>query len=99
MPAYIVATGRIDDQERFGEYIKGVAPTMGPFGGKLLALEDSAEILEGNSPHPRVVVVEFPTMDDARNWYNSADYQKVLAHRLASSEHVLYAVNGFTPPA
>ena len=98
MAAYMIALGRIDDQERFVKYLEGVVPTLDPHGGKLLALEDPAEVLEGDAPFPRLVLVEFPSVDDARNWYNSPKYTAVKEHRLASSEHVIYAVSEFVPP-
>ena len=98
MAAYIIALGHIDDQERFAKYLEGVAATLDPHSGKLLALEDPAEVLEGDAPFPRLVLVEFPSIDDARNWYNSPEYTAVKEHRLASSEHVLYAVSEFVPP-
>ena len=98
MAAYMIAVGRIDDQERFAKYLEGVVPTLGPHGGKPLALEDPAEVLEGDARFPRLVLLEFPSIDDVRNWYNSPEYKAVKEHRLASSEHVLYAVSEFVPP-
>ncbi len=98
MAAYMIGLGRIDDQERFAQYLEGVVPTILAFGGRPLVVEDPAEVLEGNPPFPRVVVLEFPTIDDARNWYNSPEYTAIKEHRLASSEHVLYAASEFAPP-
>ena len=99
MAAYFVALGRIDDPERFGKYMEGVVPTLGPYGGKPLAVEDHAETLEGNAPYPRVVLLEFPDMEAIKTWHASSEYQAVAEHRLASSEHVFYALPEFVPPA
>ncbi len=47
-------------------------------------------------PYPRVVLLQFPSKDDARGWKSSAEY-KVSKHRLASSDHVLYLIDEFVP--
>ncbi len=99
MAAYLVAIGRIDDQERFARYLEAVGPTLAPHGGTLLAIEDPADVLEGTAPYPRVVVLEFPTKAAAREWHASREYRAAAEDRLASSAHVLYLVDGFTPPA
>lgn len=99
MAAYLVALGRINDQERFGKYLEGVVPTLEPYRGALLGVEDPAEVLEGDPPYPRVVLLQFPSKDDARGWKSSAEYKAVAEHRLASSDHVFYLVDEFVPPS
>lgn len=98
MAAYFVALGRIDDQERFSKYLEGVVPTLEAYGGRLLALEDPAEVLEGDASLPRVVLLEFPNKEAIRAWQGSREYQAIAEHRRASSEHVFYAVDEFVPP-
>ena len=95
----MVALGRIDDQERFGQYLAGVIPTLEAHGGVPLGMDDPAAVLEGAAPYPRVVLLKFPTPEAARAWYDSADYQAVAEHRHASSDHVLYLVNELVPPS
>ena len=98
MSAYLVALGRIHDQERFAKYLEGVVQTLEPHGGQLLGLEDPAEVLEGDASYPRVVLLQFPSKQAARNWKNSPEYKVVAEHRLASSDHVLYVIDEFVPP-
>ena len=50
MAAYLVARGRIHDEERFGRYLEGVVATLEPYSAKLLGLEDPAEVLEAMRP-------------------------------------------------
>lgn len=50
-------------------------------------------VLEGSQAEA-VVVLRFPTMDDALDWYNSDAYQKALPHRLASGTFSIYVVDG-----
>ncbi len=99
MAAYVVALGRVDDDERFARYLEAVGPTLEAHHGKLLAVEDPADVLEGEAPYPRVVVIEFPSKADAHAWHVSREYRTCADDRLASSAHVLYLADGFTPPA
>jgi uncharacterized protein (DUF1330 family) len=64
-----------------------------------LGVEDPAEVMEGDPPFPRVVLLQFPSKEDARAWKNSSDYKAVAEHRLASSDHVFYLIDEFTPPS
>lgn len=61
MAAYFVALGRIHDQERFAKYVEGVMPTLEAHHGKVLAVEDPAEVVEGDPSDPRIVLVKFPS--------------------------------------
>jgi uncharacterized protein (DUF1330 family) len=61
---------------------------------KLLASKTCEfRVLEGGEAEA-VVVLQFPSMDDALAWYNSDAYQKALPHRLASGTFSMYVVNG-----
>jgi uncharacterized protein (DUF1330 family) len=51
------------------------------------------QVLEGSEAEA-VVVLRFPTMNDALDWYNSDAYQKALPHRLASGDFRMYVVEG-----
>ena len=71
---------------------------MMSFGGEVLGIDDAAEVLEGTAPYPRVVLLRFASKEDARAWKSSPEYQDIVEHRLASSEHVLYLVDEFVMP-
>ena len=98
MAAYFVALGRIHDQERFAKYREGVMLTLEAHHGKVLAAEDPAEVVEGDPPYPRVVLLKFPSKEAARNWHESAEYQAVAMHRHASADSMLYLVDEFVVP-
>ena len=99
MAAYCVAIGNIHDQERFDLYMEAVGPTLIAHGGDLLGIEDPAEVMEGDAPFPRVVLVKFPDKEAARNWYASPEYQAIIEHRLAAADSVLYLLDEFVMPA
>src|SRR3546814_17478638 len=52
------------------------------------------KVLEGGQSAEAVVVLQFPTMNDALDWYNSDAYQKALPHRLRSGKFSIYVVHG-----
>lgn len=62
------------------EYIDRIQSTLDPFGGRFLVHGTTVEVREGEWPGT-VVIIEFPTSDDARAWYESPAYQEILPLR------------------
>jgi uncharacterized protein (DUF1330 family) len=85
MKAYVIASETIKDQAMFDAYRKEVVGTIAPFGGQFIVRGGNLTILEGEWPHPRLVIIEFPSRAAAEGWYKSADYQKVISLRHKSS--------------
>jgi uncharacterized protein (DUF1330 family) len=94
MKAYVVAAETIKDQAMFDEYRKEVVPTVSQFGGRFTARGGNLTILEGEWPHPRLVIIEFASRTAAEGWYRSAEYQKVVSLRHKSSAGNLVIVDG-----
>jgi uncharacterized protein (DUF1330 family) len=94
MKAYAIAAETIKDQTMFDKYRKEVAATLVPFGGQFVVRGGNLTVLEGEWPHPRLVVIEFPSRAAAEDWYRSAEYQKVISLRLNSSVGNLIIVDG-----
>lgn len=97
MPVYVVAQGRIENREMLNEYVSKVVPTIQAGGGRILGFDESPEIVEGEVDHPRTVILEFPSRDAFRAWYDSDGYQAILPLRLESTPGTLIVVNGFPP--
>jgi uncharacterized protein (DUF1330 family) len=51
-------------------------------------------VLEGNYQDRRIVVIEFPSIQKAQDWYHSEDYQRVKSPRLGAADGVLIAIDG-----
>ena len=94
MPVYVVAQGRIENRDMLDQYVAKVIPTIQSGGGRILGFDESPEVVEGEIENPRTVILEFPTNDDFRAWYDSADYQAILPLRLESTPGSLIVVNG-----
>ncbi len=85
MAAYVVVQGTIKDQEKMLEYRAAAGPTVSKHSGKILCRGPS-EVLSGDNPHKLMVVLEFPSKEAARAWYNSAEYQAIVSTREAGLE-------------
>jgi uncharacterized protein (DUF1330 family) len=85
MAAYVIVAETVNDEKMFDEYRKQVPATLTPFGGKFIVRGGKVTVHEGEWPHPRTVVIEFPSRAQAEGWYKSADYQKIIQLRLKSS--------------
>jgi uncharacterized protein (DUF1330 family) len=82
MPAYIVAAvDRIDPEAYTNEYSQHARRVIADYGGKILTSNLRIEGLEGDNPPGRIVLVEFPTYERAKEWYESAEYQRLIPIR------------------
>lgn len=86
MAVYALIELEITSRDGMGPYLAAVSETITNHGGKYRVRGGSAEIVEGGlGEYPIKVILEFPSMDTAKNWYGSAEYQAILPHRLANS--------------
>ena len=86
MAAYIIAELEVTDPATFDEYRKGVPSTIAAYGGRYLVRGGALESLEGGWTPKRMVVLEFPSMEQARRWYASPEYRSLLAMRQRSTK-------------
>ena len=93
MAAYVVANVDIHGAESYEEYRAGVPATIERYGGRYVARGGTVEVLEGDFTPKRLVIVEFPTLDQARRWYHSPEYAplRAIRQRTATSQLVLTA--------
>ena len=94
MSVYLIANLNINDRERYAQYEAGFMDIFNQHNGKLLAVDENQEILEGDYDCTRTVIVEFPSHDDAKAWYESEAYQELAAHRWASSDGSVILIQG-----
>lgn len=94
MPAYVIADVDVHDLELYREYAKLVPGTLAPYGGRFLVRGGNWEPLEGDWRPARVVVLEFPSAEQARQWYTSEEYAAAMALRHRASGGRLILVEG-----
>lgn len=99
MPGYIVAHYKVTDGEGIGRYAAAVMPILQAHGGEGLVVDGASQVMEGNAPH-QTVVVRFPSVEAAKGFYNSAEYQAIRHLRTDHSEDgSLVIVEGIEGPA
>lgn len=98
MPVYVLASIRVEDPEEYGKYQAGFAEVFAEFGGELLAVSDEPEVIEGEWPYTRAVVLRFPDAGEARRWYESPGYQEIASHRWRGSTGCVIALEGPDEP-
>lgn len=97
MPAYVLALVDVKDPEAYKAYVAKVPATLTAFGGKFLARVPGPELLEGGPAPGRAIVLEFPSIDDARRWHASPEYQPIMRMRQAASQGTLLLLPGYVP--
>jgi uncharacterized protein (DUF1330 family) len=94
MAAYVIAEVDVTDPVAYENYRKMVAPTIQQYNGKFLVRGGRVESKEGGWNPPRFVIVEFPSLERAREWYQSPEYAPALALRLKASRSRLIIAEG-----
>ena len=94
MAAYVIAHVDVKDPVRYEDYKKMVLPTITAYGGRFLARGGTVESLEGEWRPQRLVIVEFPSAEQARAWWASPEYAEAKALRQATSEGSLVILQG-----
>lgn len=94
---YVIFSETTTDEARFSAYVEKAVPTVLESGGRPIIFHDGPEVLEGKWNGARIVVVEFPSVEAARNWYHSPAYQAVIGERHASADANAIIVAGVDP--
>ncbi len=94
MPAYLVARIEITDPEKFKDYQKAVPAVIAKYGGKYVVRGGEMTVLEGTAERRRIVVVEFPSLARAKEFFASPDYTEVRKFREGAAIGEIIAVEG-----
>jgi uncharacterized protein (DUF1330 family) len=97
MAGYVLAQLKVTDPERFAKYGAQVPATIEKFGGRYLVRGGDMAAVEGEPFAPRVVVIEFDSVDAAKRWYESDEYAPLAELRQSASEGRLVIVEGYQP--
>lgn len=94
MPAYVIVEITVEDQNDYEEYKKLTPATITAYDGKFVARGGQTETLEGNWQPERIVVLEFPTTERAKEWWSSDLYTKAKLIRQRSAKTNMIVVPG-----
>lgn len=95
---YAIFVENINDQAGYDSYVGKALPTILQHGGSPIVVHDEPDVLEGSWPWKRTVILEFESVEKAREWYDSPEYQAVVGERHASAEANAAIVGGFEMP-
>lgn len=98
MTAYLIANIEVRDAEAFERYRAAVPAVIAAHGGRYIVRGGAIHAMEGDMGVRRLVILEFPSTDAARAFYDSPEYAPLLELRLASTRSDLVLVEGYAPP-
>ena len=98
MPAYVIVDIEIQDPVGYEEYKKQASATVFEYGGKYIARGGKSETLEGDWHPNRVVILEFESIERAKEWLNCERYRepRKLRHKTARTNMIV--VEGLDRP-
>jgi uncharacterized protein (DUF1330 family) len=91
MTAYVIVDIEVTDPEGYKEYVKLAPEAVKLYGGKYIARGGPNETLEGDWHANRLVILEFPSMQQAKAWLDSPEYApaRAMRHQYARSNMVV----------
>jgi uncharacterized protein (DUF1330 family) len=94
MSAYVVVDIQVHDPARYEEYKRLAAPSVTAFGGRYLVRGGAVAQLEGDWTPARFVLLEFPSVARAKEWWGSELYAPIKAIRHATARSQMIVVEG-----
>jgi uncharacterized protein (DUF1330 family) len=87
MAAYVIVEIEVTDPVGYEDYKKQAAATVHQYGGKYIVRGGATETLEGDWKPKRIVILEFPTVQRAKEWLHCEEYRepRKLRHRTAKT--------------
>lgn len=94
MTAFLIADVEVTDPAGYEEYKKGVSVTIAAYQGKYLARGGATVVLEGDWLPSRAVIIEFPSIERLRAWYDSPEYEPLKHIRMRTAKSRMLIIDG-----
>lgn len=94
MSAFLICDVQVKNREKLKEYLSLSEHTLALYGGKFHAQAGKVELIEGTWNPNVIIVAEFPSMDKAKEWYNSEEYAKALKVKPEALDRNMIIVDG-----
>jgi uncharacterized protein (DUF1330 family) len=94
MPAYLIVETDIIDPEQYEQYKAASPGAVAAGGGRFLVRGGEMAVLEGDWTPSRLVLLEFPDLETAKTFYESAEYQEAIKLREGAARLNMVAVQG-----
>jgi uncharacterized protein (DUF1330 family) len=93
---YAVVLLDVTDHRQYAEYAKRATEIEARYGGRALVAGEAVEVVDGDWPAQRTVVLEFPSIEHARAWYSDPDYRDLIPLRRDSTNSQVLLIEGFS---
>ena len=94
MFGYAIFNINVTNPEDYKEYLQKVVPITEKFGGKYIVRGGTTTKIEGTFPHPRTVVIQFPSYQKALEWYSSEEYKPIREIRFKNAKSIGLIIEG-----
>jgi uncharacterized protein (DUF1330 family) len=94
MTVYAMAQISIHDRERYNSYAARFMDVLLKYRGRLLAADERPEVIEGDWPYGKVVLMSFEDRGAFEKWAYSAEYQEISKDRVAATTGVVVLAQG-----
>jgi len=94
MSAYVIGEIDVTDPAAYEDYRKQVLAVVTKYGGKFVVRGGKVDSKEGGWAPKRIVVLEFPSMEQAQKFYHSAEYAPLIKLRQRASKGKIILVEG-----
>ena len=94
MADYFIAKVTVNDAAAYEEYGNRFHAVFETYNGRVLAADGDYEVLEGECGADKLVIISFPSAADLKAWYDSPEYQELVAIRAAASDAEVLLVHG-----
>jgi uncharacterized protein (DUF1330 family) len=94
MPGYVIVEIDVLDPAGYEEYRNQAGATVAAYGGKYIVRGGATETLEGDWKPKRLVVLEFESVQRAKDWWNSQEYRELKKMRQRTAHAKMIVVEG-----
>ena len=94
MASYLIADVTLIDTAAYETYRQQVPAIIAAYGGRYLVRGGETKLLEGSRSPNRTVVLEFPTMDALKTFWDSPEYRPLRVLRESAATSDIFAVAG-----
>ncbi|WP_088280471.1 DUF1330 domain-containing protein [Ideonella sp. A 288] len=84
--AYVIVDMQITDMEQYKQYMAAAPAAVAAFGGEYLVRGGRHEVLEGQWQPARVAMLRFPSLEQAKAFYDAEQYRAARAKRAGATE-------------
>ena len=92
--AYVIAQATVSNPEQYEGYKALAGAAVAKYGGKYIVRGGATHLLEGDWAPPRLVILEFESVEQAQRFYDSPEYQAARQQRQGAAQMNMLVVEG-----